>query len=142
MVKEYRVNDDLSKNFKVKEFQCHDGSEVVLIDSDLVEKLQALRDYLGKPISIVSGYRTESYNASCGGAKGSYHLKGMAADIFCKGVKPIIIALWAEMNGMGGVGLYLNRSQEFVHIDTRQNKYYWINRSGTNTAIPTITDLL
>ena len=146
MIKEFSLkkNGDLnlSTNFKVKEFACRDGSDKILVDIDLVAKLQDLRDYLGKPVTITSGYRTESYNDSCGGAKSSYHLKGQAVDIYCDGVKPIVIALWAEFNGLGGVGIYLNRDREFVHIDTRQTKYRWVNRNGSNQQIKSIFDLL
>ena len=146
MIKEFSLKKsgdmNLSANFKVKEFACRDGADKVLIDVDLVAKLQDLRTYLNKPVTITSGYRTESYNKQCGGAENSYHLKGQAVDIYCTGVKPIVIALWAEFNGLGGIGLYLDRTQEFVHIDTRQNKYRWVNRNGSNTAIKSMTDLL
>ena len=146
MIKEFSLKNsgdmNLSANFKVKEFACRDGADKVLIDVDLVAKLQDLRTYLNKPITITSGYRTDSYNKQCGGADNSYHLKGQAVDIYCSGVKPIVIALWAEFNGLGGIGLYLDRTQEFVHIDTRQNKYRWVNRNGSNTAIKSMTDLL
>ena len=146
MIKEFSLKDsgdmNLSANFKVKEFACRDGADKVLIDVDLVAKLQDLRTYLNKPITITSGYRTDSYNKQCGGADNSYHLKGQAVDIYCSGVKPIVIALWAEFNGLGGIGLYLDRTQEFVHIDTRQNKYRWVNRNGSNKAIKSMTDLL
>ena len=146
MIKEFSIKTsgdlNLSPNFKVKEFSCKDSSDKVLIDINLVEKLQELRNYLGKPITISSGYRTDSYNKQCGGADNSYHLKGQAVDIYCTGVKPIVIALWAEFNGLGGIGIYLNRSQEFVHIDTRDNKYRWANRNGTNQQIKSVLDLL
>lgn len=146
MIKEFSIknsgNMSLSANFKVKEFMCHDGSDKVLIDVELVSKLQDLRDYLGKPVTIVSGYRTDSYNKQCGGADNSYHLKGQAVDIYCSGVKSIVIALWAEFNNLGGIGVYFNRSQEFVHIDTRANKYRWVNKNGTNQSLNSVTDLL
>ena len=146
MIKEFSLKNsgdmNLSANFKVKEFACRDGADKVLIDVDLVAKLQDLRTYLNKPITITSGYRTDSYNKQCVGADNSYHLKGQAVDIYCSGVKPIVIALWAEFNGLGGIGLYLDRTQEFVHIDTRQNKYRWVNRNGLNIAIKSMTDLL
>ena len=90
MIKEFSIKTsgdlNLSPNFKVKEFSCKDGSDKVLIDINLVEKLQELRNYLGKPITILSGYRTDSYNKQCGGADNSYHLKGQAVDIYCSGV--------------------------------------------------------
>ncbi|MBR4315020.1 MAG: DUF882 domain-containing protein [Lachnospiraceae bacterium] len=146
MIKEFSLKKsgdmNLSANFKVKEFACRDGADKVLIDVDLVAKLQDLRTYLNKPVTITSGYRTDSYNKQCGGADNSYHLKGQAVDIYCSGVKPIVIALWAEFNGLGGIGMYLDRSQEFVHIDTRQNKYRWVNRNGTNQQIKSVLDLL
>ena len=71
MIKEYSLKRNgelfLSKNFKVKEFACRDGSDKLLIDTDLVDKIQGLRDYTGMPITIISGYRTETYNEKCGG---------------------------------------------------------------------------
>ena len=142
MVKTYSLKSDgnryISKNFIIKEFACRDGSDKILIDLDLVEKLQQLRDYLGKPIIITSGYRTSPYNKACGGASNSYHLKGMAVDIYCKDVDARIIALWAEFNGLGGVGLYVDRDIEFVHMDTRESKYRWINKNNKSSAVSNI----
>ena len=47
--------------------------------------LQPLRDYLGEPVIINSGYRSPELNKKVGGEKESQHLKGEAADINCKG---------------------------------------------------------
>ena len=144
MIKTYSLKSDgeknVSDNFKVKEFACKDGSDKILIDLDLIEKLQKLREYLKKPIIITSGYRTSSYNKEVGGAANSYHCKGQAVDIYCKDINPRIIALWAEFNGLGGVGLYINRNIEFVHIDTRTSKYRWINNHGNQTAVENLFD--
>ncbi|MBP3201351.1 MAG: DUF882 domain-containing protein [Lachnospiraceae bacterium] len=146
MVKEFSLKKDgelkLSENFKVKEFACRDGSDKLLADLLLVDKLQGLRNFTDKPVIIPSAYRTESYNKQCGGATNSYHLSGMAADVYCDGVSPIVIALWAEFNGLGGIGVYLNRDREFVHLDTRPTKYRWVNRNGTNQPINSILDLV
>ena len=38
----------------------------------------------GKSIRITSGYRGDALNAAIGGAKGSYHRWGLAADLRCK----------------------------------------------------------
>ena len=52
----------------------------------LCEKvLQPLRDYLGEPVVISSGYRCPSLNFTIGGANNSQHMKGEAADIKCNG---------------------------------------------------------
>lgn len=125
-VKTYSLKKDgnkkLSTNFKVKEFACKDGSDKVLVDTDLVTLLQKIRDYFKKPVRINSAYRTTNHNKKVGGAKNSYHLVGMASDIRIDGVNPILVALYAERLNAGGIGVYSN----FVHIDTRKNKTRWV----------------
>ena len=78
------ANENVGKYFKVKEFACKDGSSIVFIDDSLYTILDILRSKLGKPVIITSGYRTPEWNAKCGGAKYSYHMRGMAADIRVK----------------------------------------------------------
>ena len=46
-----------------------------------VNILQPLRDALGSPVNLNSGYRCPSLNKSIGGASGSQHMTGQAADI-------------------------------------------------------------
>ena len=55
----------LSPSFKVREFACK-GSDVVLLDDELVVLLQCIREHFGKPIHITSGYRTAAHNAAGG----------------------------------------------------------------------------
>jgi zinc D-Ala-D-Ala carboxypeptidase len=43
--------------------------------------LQPLRDAIGGPIKVSSGYRTPRLNRAIGGAKNSQHMVGEAADI-------------------------------------------------------------
>ena len=73
MIKSYILsrdgNEQLTKHFKVKEFACKDGSPVVFIDEYLYEILEILRNKLGKPVIITSGYRTPEWNEKCNGAK-------------------------------------------------------------------------
>ncbi|SCN25941.1 hypothetical protein N3C_2593 [Clostridium sp. N3C] len=47
-------NIQISKNFKLKEFDCSHGDSVVKLDSRLLEKLQLLRDKLNNPINVTS----------------------------------------------------------------------------------------
>ena len=108
-------------NFKLKEFSCHDGSDVVKVDSDLIIKLQALRDIIGKPIVINSGYRTTEYNKKIRGATRSQHIYGKAADIAISGVNPEDVAKKAEALGFLGIGLY----DWGCHVDTRKTKSFW-----------------
>lgn len=131
MVKEYSLSRDgemkISKNFKVKEFRCKDGSDKILIDTDfVVNKLQKIRDGLSAPVTINSAYRTESYNKKVGGAKSSYHMKGQAFDIVVKGYTPLEVARFAESIGITGIIQYNN----FAHIDSRLAKYWARNDNG------------
>lgn len=115
----------VSKNFVVSEFKCKDGSDEVLIDPQLVEYLQMIRDHFGKSVKINSAYRTETHNARVGGVEDSRHVLGCAADIRIEGVSPIEIARYAESLGIKGIGLY----DSFVHVDTRAKKGFWRSHS-------------
>lgn len=110
-------------NFKVNEFACSDGSDVVFVSPDLVKILQKIRNHFKKPVTINSGYRTVTKNKAVGGATYSQHLYGMAADITVQGVAPKVVAAYAEslLPGTGGIGIY----STFVHIDTRKEKSRW-----------------
>ena len=128
MVERYSKNNSshmLSKNFCVGEFACHDGSDLILIDTELVKLLQKIRDHFGKAVNINSAYRNAVYNKKIGGVSNSQHTKGTAADITIYGVEPFCVAKYAEflMPKNGGIGLY----RDFTHIDVRQNRARWQN---------------
>ena len=125
------MTNQLSKNFKKTEFKCRDGSAVPedLMSNliELVKNLQIIRDHIGKPMHIISGYRSPKYNRKIGGARKSQHMKARAADIVVKNLKPqelreVIINLIKEGKiKKGGVGLY----RSFVHYDTRGWNARW-----------------
>lgn len=132
-IKEYSMSRDstrqLSPSFKVREFACK-GSDVVLLDDELVVLLQCIREHFGKPVTITSGYRTASHNTKVGGSRSSQHLLGRAADIQVQDTDPLAVAAYAEslMPGWGGVGRYpvkAGRAKGWVHVDTRPNKSRW-----------------
>lgn len=113
-------NIQLTANFNLREFACrHCG--MVRLDPALVDKLQQLRDRVGRPIIITSGYRCEAHNRAVGGAANSQHLLGKAADIQVEGMGPAALAAHAEVIGFGGIGIYGN----FVHVDTRATTARW-----------------
>lgn len=127
MIRLYRKSGErLSPNFRVEEFACKNGEKVVLIDTELVEVLQSLRDMLGKPININSAYRTLAHNKKVGGQELSPHLAGQAADIVCPGYPPSEIAKAAETVGFRGIGLY----DTFVHVDVNPRRCRWDKRGG------------
>ena len=113
----------LSPHFRVREFACRDGAEVVLAAPRLVTVLEALRRRFGRPVRIVSGYRTPAYNRRVGGKPRSQHTCGTAADITIPGVSPARVAAAARalMPDWGGVGVY----RTFTHIDVREKRADW-----------------
>ena len=115
----------LTKNFNSSEFACKDGTSVpsALLSNlqVLAENLQVLRDDLAAPITISSGYRTISHNRKIGGAKNSYHLRALAADIVVKGYtsdqvyKKILQLIKNGKMKAGGLHCY----KTWVHYDVR-----------------------
>lgn len=129
MIEKYSRKSDgskkLSANFCVKEFACHDGSDYILIDTELVVLLQKIREHFNKPVTINSAYRNATYNKKIGGVSNSQHTKGTAADIVVSGTTPKEVAQYAEyvMPNSGGIGLY----SSFTHVDTRAKRSRWQN---------------
>ena len=88
----------LSKNFTYEEFIRSSTAERMGIDNRpktkeeekkvienlrnlCLEVLQPLRDYVGAPVHINSGYRCPELNVAVGGVKNSQHCRGEACDI-------------------------------------------------------------
>lgn len=126
MIKSYimdtNANEKVGQYFKVKEFACKDGSQIVFIDDYLCTILDILRNKLGKPIIVTSGYRTPWWNAKCSGAKYSYHMRGMAADIKVNGMSAKELAKELDKIVPNGCGIIVYDS--WVHFDVRDGKKY------------------
>ena len=62
----YQASDTsaLSKNFTRKDFKCPCGCSRQMVDSELVEKLQAIRDKLGKAIKVTAASRIMRQSAA------------------------------------------------------------------------------
>jgi zinc D-Ala-D-Ala carboxypeptidase len=57
------------------------GHRQLLVNAPALDKLQALRDRLGKPLIVRSAYRSPEHNRAVGGATRSKHMEGAAFDI-------------------------------------------------------------
>lgn len=115
------ANEKIGQHFKVREFACRDGSQVVFVDDYLVSILDILRNQVGKPVHINSGYRTPARNKAVGGTKYSYHMRGMAADIRIEGMTAKEIA--NKLNKIIPLGCGIIVYSGWVHIDTRTKTY-------------------
>lgn len=115
-----------SLNFFNREVACRDASRTMPAGDELSnaimasEMMEAIRSYLGdRAITVNSWYRTPEYNRQVGGAKNSYHVKGMAVDFTVAGLTPAQVQrklIQARDSGkldIGGIGKY----KTFTHCD-------------------------
>jgi zinc D-Ala-D-Ala carboxypeptidase len=92
------------------------GEGELLIDEPSLDKLQTLRNMLGKPLIVTSAYRSHAHNKSQGGAPNSQHRLGKAYDIIQTNHNPQEFIAAARQVGFRGIGQY--PKSNFVHIDT------------------------
>lgn len=87
-----QTKEMLSENFSLEELTRtnHDDCPNVPNEREKAnlrrlaqEVLQPLRDAWGQPLRVNSAYRSLLVNTRVHGARNSYHLRGMAADIDC-----------------------------------------------------------
>lgn len=101
---------------------------------DAVRTLDRLREEIGRPIKILSAYRSPAYNTAIGGATASQHMRFTALDFTVSGGDPRALgrklqAYRHQRVFTGGVGVYADKS--FVHIDGRGE-----NRDFGSTPLP------
>lgn len=115
-----RMQNMLSRHFRAKEFQTG-NCNIVIVSNVLLKILDDLREKIGEPIYINSGYRTPEHNKRVGGTTLSYHMYGMAADIRADRHTPKqlynILDEWLE--GWGG----LEEHETFLHVDVRAKEW-------------------
>ena len=125
------VDPNVSVNFRLSEFKCPCCGRVK-INYDLPPALQEVRDLLGSPIVITSGYRCKEHNTEIGGAKFSAHLGGFAVDCTFPGKSLLdaylCIVQCLPWTDSGGIGLYPDRN--FIHLDVRKKKKRWGQLNG------------
>ncbi len=111
----------MAKYFTDDEFRCKCGKCEGLprfgMHSRLLTVMDAIREKVGQPVIVTSGYRCPAHNAAVGGVPDSYHTQGIAADIYCDGVSVDSLAWIADECGADGIGRYYG--QGFVHVDVR-----------------------
>ena len=92
-------------NFSPAEIACR-GTGRLLLNEAALDKLQALRDRLGKPLIVRSAYRSHEHNRAVGGATRSKHMEGAAFDIAMANHDPEVFEAAARAVGFLGFGFY------------------------------------
>ena len=101
-------------NFSPAEIACRGTGQLKLVP-EVMDRLQALRDRLGKPLIIRSAYRSPEHNRAVGGAPASRHMQGTAFDIAMANHDPAAFEAAARAVGFLGFGFYPRSG--FMHID-------------------------
>lgn len=109
------ANKTITTHFSDHELDCRCGCGKT-VAAELLVRLEALREKQGRPVSINSGARCETYNRQVKGEKNSWHLKGLAVDVACGDslFRSEVIRAAIEL-GFNGIGI----AETFVHIDLR-----------------------
>lgn len=127
----------LSKNFTLEEFIRSRTAESMGIDNvpkdeEVIENmkalclevLQPLRDYVGAPIHINSGYRCKALNEALDGVKGSQHLSGQAADIHVENTEHLLKMMHFIMDETDFDQLIWEKNKagvQWLHVSHKRN---------------------
>lgn len=114
----------VSEHFNRSEFACKCGCGFAVADIELVAVLEDVRTHFDSPVIINSACRCEKHNKSVGGASGSKHKLGIAADIVVKDIHPTKVYEYLDSKYPSdhGVGKY----SSFTHVDVRGDKARWV----------------
>lgn len=108
--------DDWPCSFSPAEIASRgDGS--IRISRALMDRLQALRTRIGAPIIVNSAYRVPVHNRKIGGAKGSFHTRGLAVDCSMANHDPEAFEAAARACAFTGFGFYPPKKGNFIHLD-------------------------
>jgi uncharacterized protein YcbK (DUF882 family) len=104
------------KNFTPREMACRKTGSILVVPR-FMDRLQALRTYLKRPLKINSGYRSPEHDRAIGG--GGNHPKGRAADIGIFGDSALDVVIGAEAHGFTGIGVKQHGPLQgrFIHLD-------------------------
>lgn len=121
---------NLTKHFSYEELQCPCCGSME-IDMTFLKALEEIRESVGRPFIISSGYRCAEQNFRVGGAITSNHLYGRAVDILTAGwSSEDLHYLMFEFTSVQpeefstGVGIY----KRHIHFDFRRSpESLWVN---------------
>lgn len=115
-------------DFSPAELKCRRTGRLAYHPATL-DKLQALRTRLGRPVIVTSAYRSPEHNAAIGGARTSWHMEGVAFDVMMTNHAPEAFIAAARAVGFQSIGTY--PGSNFIHIDTRADFGAPVARWGT-----------
>jgi uncharacterized protein YcbK (DUF882 family) len=98
---------------------------------ETAREFQAIRQSWGHPLGVTSFYRPEPINREVGGVPNSFHVSGMAVDLYPVGLPLQALYDFLITRWTGGFGDGRNRG--FIHID-RRNGGRFVPSGGVRPA--------
>jgi zinc D-Ala-D-Ala carboxypeptidase len=131
--KDFPMDEWRWPSFSPQEMACRGTGRLMIVPAAM-DKLQALRDKLGKPMNINSAYRSPEHNKTVGGATQSKHMDGTAYDVSMSNHDPDTYIAAALSVGFNGIGTY--PKSNFVHVDARATRKNWGSPFAKRPATP------
>lgn len=137
------MNEMLSEDFSLRELtrtnhaDCDNTPSVAEKENLrlLAQKvLQPLRNAWGQPLKVNSAYRSLLVNARVHGARNSYHLRGLAADIDCGNSPEKVMRLALECRDL--------QLPVVEVIMSKRGSHYWLHvalKANGDTKKPVMT---
>lgn len=94
-------------------------------------EFQSVRRAWGRSLGVTSFYRPEPINRAVGGVPNSFHVSGMATDIYPIGLPLQVLYDWLVVRWTGGFGD--GRHRGFIHLD-RRNGGHFVPGGGVRPA--------
>jgi len=109
----------LSKNFSYDELACRCGCGTCEIKQPIIDVMQEIRNQLGKPLFVSSGYRCKNHPVEAMKPQGpGEHNAGYAVDIICHGQVALFVLNAALLLGVTRIGLHHKgrASGRYIHL--------------------------
>lgn len=138
----------MSKYFTLDEMTASDAALRLRIDNTpgpveranlerLMAVMDRVREHLGVPVLVSSGYRSKDLNKAIKGSKTSAHMRGLAVDfkapqfgsplMVCRALEPLVVPL--------GIDQLIHEFGAWVHLGLSEgaprHQLLTINRKGT-----------
>jgi len=119
----------------LKHFSQTEFPDPLMMDQDLMFKLDAMRDTVGLPFIIHASYATEGHSPD------STHYQGLAIDGHFEGLSAVDQYLISEEWNWNGLGFYVAWNFPGIHVDVRilapyeKAARWWRDENGIYHAV-------